>query len=69
MWVLKMKKRTNVIVIIALVLLFILEIVLIKYDYFAKIDATIYGGISQFINPVNTAIFKFFSFFGSAPGA
>ena len=60
-----MKKRTNVIVIIALVLLFILEIVLIKYDYFAKIDATIYGGISQFINPVNTAIFKFFSFFGS----
>lgn len=59
------KKRTNIFLIVLLALLLILEIILVKNNYFATIDDFIYHHISKLINHVNTAIFKFFSFFGS----
>lgn len=60
-----MKKRTNIIIIIALTILLIIEIILVKTNSFPQIDSFVYTLISNFITPVNTAIFKFFSFFGS----
>lgn len=60
-----MKKRTNIIIIIALTILLIIEIILVKTNSFSQIDSFVYTHISNFITPVNTAIFKFFSFFGS----
>ncbi len=60
-----MKKRTNIIIIIALTILLIIEIILVKTNSFPQIDSFVYTHISNFITPVNTAIFKFFSFFGS----
>lgn len=60
-----MKKKTNIIIIIILSILLLIEILLVKLDYFKIIDNFVYNIISQFINPTNTAIFKFFSFFGS----
>ena len=60
-----MKKRTNIIIIIALTILLIIEIILVKTNSFSQIDSFVYTHISNFITPVNTAIFKLFSFFGS----
>ena len=60
-----MKKRTNIIIIIALTILLIIEIILVKTNSFPQIDRFVYTLISNFITPVNTAIFKLFSFFGS----
>ena len=60
-----MKKRTNVIIIIILAILLVIEVILVKNNCFRQIDNYIYSSISKIINPVNTAIFKFFSFFGS----
>ena len=60
-----MKKRTNIIIIIALTILLIIEIILVKTNSFPQIDSFVYTLISNFITPVNTAIFKLFSFFGS----
>ena len=60
-----MKKKTNITLIIILAILLIIEIILVKNEYFLAIDNFVYHHISKLINPVNTAIFKFFSFFGS----
>ena len=60
-----MKKRTNLIIIVILAILLIIEIILVKNNYFNIIDNYVYSYVAKFINPVNTAIFKFFAFFGS----
>ena len=60
-----MKKRTNLIVIGILSLLLIIEIILVKTNMFMLIDNYIYDFASQFINPINTNIFKFITFFAS----
>lgn len=60
-----MKKRTNIIIIAILALLLIIEAILVKTNCFTHIDNYIYNHVSKLINPINTNIFKFFSFFAS----
>lgn len=60
-----MKKRTNIIIITILALLLIIEVILVKTNCFTYIDNYIYNHVSKLINPINTNIFKFFSFFAS----
>lgn len=60
-----MTKKINIIIIVVLAILLVMEVILVKNNSFIPIDNYIYNNISKFINPFNTAIFKFFSFFGS----
>ena len=60
-----MKKRTNIIIIITLTVLLIIEIILVKTNCFSQIDSFIYTHVSNLTNPINTSIFKAFSFLGS----
>ena len=60
-----MTKKINIIIIVVLAILLVMEVILVKNNSFIQIDNYIYNNISKFINPFNTAIFKFFSFFGS----
>ncbi len=57
-----MKKKTNIIIIAILLILFIIEVILVKLNLFKGIDSCIYNFVSMHINPINTVIFKSFSF-------
>ena len=48
-----MKKKTNITLIIILAILLIIEIILVKNEYFLAIDNFVYHHISKLINPVN----------------
>ena len=57
-----MNKKTNKIIILSLIILLIMNILLIKFDFFVEIDSSVYYTISKLINNKLTILFKFFSF-------
>ena len=57
-----MNKKTNKIIIFILIIALLINIILVKFNCFYKIDLSFYNLISKLISYNNTIIFKLFSF-------